>query len=71
MPPITNQTITAGYDAGNRLRTLVDSINGTISRDYDNLDRGTKETTAHREWRLRSELQTAAPQHRLSQVGRD
>jgi RHS repeat-associated protein len=38
-------TIGYTYDAGNRLRTAVDSASGTITRDYDNLDRLFSETT--------------------------
>jgi RHS repeat-associated protein len=33
------------YDAGNRLRQIIDSNSGTITRDYDDLDRLTLETT--------------------------
>ena len=36
---------TTTYDAGNRLRQVVDSISGTITRGYDNLDRLTSEVT--------------------------
>lgn len=39
-------TISYGYDAGNRLRSANDSASGTISRDYDDLDQLTLETTA-------------------------
>ena len=38
-------TVTYTYDAGNRLRQLVDSVSGTITLTYDNLDRLTQETT--------------------------
>jgi RHS repeat-associated protein len=38
-------TITYGYDAGNRLRTAVDSLAGSYARDYDGLDRLTLETS--------------------------
>jgi RHS repeat-associated protein len=38
-------TIDYTYDAGNRLRTAADSASGTITRDYDNLDRLFSETT--------------------------
>lgn len=44
--PTAYQNTTAyTYDIGNRLRSIVDSISGTISLDYDNLDRLTLETT--------------------------
>lgn len=40
-------TVTATtYDAGNRLRLLTDSVNGTVAHNYDDLDRLTGETTA-------------------------
>ena len=40
-------TVTATtYDAGNRLRLLTDSVNGTVVHNYDDLDRLTGETTA-------------------------
>ena len=38
-------TIGYTYDAGNRVTTLTDSANGTITRGYDNLDRITSETS--------------------------
>jgi RHS repeat-associated protein len=38
-------TITITWDAGNRPTKFVDSVNGTISRVYDGLDRLTQETT--------------------------
>jgi len=38
-------TVNYTYDAGNRLRTAVDSISGTITRGYDNLDRLTSDAT--------------------------
>jgi RHS repeat-associated protein len=41
-----SSTIAGTYDGGDRLRSAVDSANGTISDDYDNLDRLTQETTA-------------------------
>jgi len=40
-----SSTITYTYDAGNRLRAITDSANGTITRDYDDLDRPTEEVT--------------------------
>jgi len=44
-PPVYESTITYTYDAGNRLRQIVDSISGTITRDFDDLDRLKLETT--------------------------
>lgn len=38
-------TITYNYDAGNRYTSLVDSITGTITPTFDNLDRLTEEAT--------------------------
>ncbi len=38
-------TIDYGYDAGNRLTSAVDSVSGTITRAYDDLDRLVSETT--------------------------
>jgi len=38
-------TINLTLDAGNRLTQTVDSVSGTITRGYDNLDRLTSETT--------------------------
>jgi YD repeat-containing protein len=38
-------TVSYTYDTGNRLTTIVDSLNGTITRTFDNLDRLTSETT--------------------------
>src|SRR5437868_5206498 len=38
-------TLTYTYDGGNRLSQVVDSISGTITREYDGLDRLTSETT--------------------------
>jgi RHS repeat-associated protein len=38
-------TVTYTLDGGNRLRTAVDSISGTITRNYDNLDRLTSDAT--------------------------
>ena len=46
--PVGNKTLPVGiqtYDAGNRVTQIVDSINGTITRGYDGLDRLTSETT--------------------------
>jgi RHS repeat-associated protein len=47
-PPNETYTssITNTYDGGDRLRTAVDSANGTITDTYDDLDRLTQETTA-------------------------
>jgi RHS repeat-associated protein len=42
-PTAYTSTIGYTYDTGNRVRSLVDSTNGTISRDYDGLDRLTQE----------------------------
>jgi RHS repeat-associated protein len=39
-------TISYTYDAGNRMRQAVDSIAGTITRGYDDLNRLTSESTA-------------------------
>jgi len=36
-------TIQVTWDAGNRARVIVDSLNGTITRDYDDMDRLTLE----------------------------
>ena len=38
-------SITYGYDAGNRLRTAVDSIAGSYTRNYDDLDRLTSDVS--------------------------
>lgn len=38
-------TTSYNYDAGNRLRQIVDSLGGTITRTYDDLDHMTQETT--------------------------
>ncbi len=43
--PTYESTVNYTYDAGNRLRTVVDSISGTITRGYDNLDRLTSDAT--------------------------
>jgi RHS repeat-associated protein len=39
-------TIEYSYDAGDRITQIVDSVNGTIARTYDGLDRLTEETTS-------------------------
>jgi YD repeat-containing protein len=38
-------TIAYTYDAGDRQTQMVDSANGTITRQYEGLDRLTQETT--------------------------
>src|SRR5206468_1124243 len=38
-----NDAITYGFQAGDRLRSAVDSANGTISDNYDGLDRCIRE----------------------------
>jgi len=43
--PIYESTVTYSYDAGNRLTQAVDSVTGTITRGYDNLNRLTSEST--------------------------
>ncbi|HEX2829885.1 MAG TPA: hypothetical protein VHP37_26290, partial [Burkholderiales bacterium] len=45
-PNAFTSTIAYTWDKGDRLRQIVDSVNGTITRDYDDLDRLTQETTA-------------------------
>ncbi|HEY6971171.1 MAG TPA: RHS repeat-associated core domain-containing protein [Candidatus Angelobacter sp.] len=40
-----DSTISYTYDAGSRMTQAVDSVAGTITRTYDNLDRLTSETT--------------------------
>ena len=37
--------MTYSYDAGDRVTSIADSVNGTIARGYDDLDRLTSETT--------------------------
>ncbi|MES2353171.1 MAG: RHS repeat-associated core domain-containing protein [Pseudomonadota bacterium] len=44
-PTAYTSTVTYTWDAGNRVRVIVDSQNGTIRRDYDDLDRLTQEVT--------------------------
>lgn len=36
---------TSAYDAGDRLTQIADSVSGTTTRTYDNLNRLTSETT--------------------------
>lgn len=43
--PTYSSTIDLGYDLGNRLTTLTDSANGTITRTYDRLDALTSDQT--------------------------
>jgi RHS repeat-associated protein len=38
-PTAYQSTLTYSYDAGNRVTDIVDSLNGTLHRDYDGLDR--------------------------------
>ena len=40
----SSNKLTLTHDDGNRLRTLVDSVNGTIALDYDSFDRLTSES---------------------------
>ncbi len=44
-PPTYSSTVDYTYDSGNRLTAAVDSVAGTITRGYDDLDRVTSETT--------------------------
>jgi RHS repeat-associated protein len=44
-PATYESTIGYGYDAGNRLRTVTDSLNGTITLSYDGVDRLTQEVS--------------------------
>jgi len=43
--PTYESTITYNYDAGNRYTSVVDSVTGTITPTFDNLDRLTEEVT--------------------------
>lgn len=43
--PTYESTITYNYDAGNRYISVVDSVSGTITPTFDNLDRLTEEVT--------------------------
>jgi RHS repeat-associated protein len=43
--PTYESTITYNYDAGNRYASVVDSVTGTITPAFDNLDRMTQEVT--------------------------
>ena len=45
-PTAYQNTIGYTYDAGNRITSLTDTANGTITRGYDTLDRMTSETRA-------------------------
>lgn len=45
-PTAYTSTIAYTLDAGNRVRSLIDSANGTVTRDYDTLDRPTQEVNA-------------------------
>jgi RHS repeat-associated protein len=40
-----SSTVTITWDAGNRPRQFVDSVSGNLTRDYDNLDRLTREVS--------------------------
>lgn len=42
---VYESTINYTYDAGNRIRTVVDSLAGTITLDYDNFDRMRSQTS--------------------------
>ncbi|MGC4062293.1 MAG: RHS repeat-associated core domain-containing protein [Aquabacterium sp.] len=44
-PTAYTSTVTLTWDKGNRLTQIVDSVSGTITRAYDDLDRMTSETT--------------------------
>jgi len=44
-PGAFKSTVTNTWDAGDRLTQVVDTVSGTITRVYDNLDRLTSETT--------------------------
>jgi RHS repeat-associated protein len=44
-PTAYTSTITLTWDKGNRLRQIADSVHGTTTRDYDDLDRLIKEVT--------------------------
>jgi len=44
--PTYDSTITFSYDAGDRLTSVVDSVAGTITPTFDNLDRLTEEQTS-------------------------
>ncbi|PYU24973.1 MAG: hypothetical protein DMG30_06785, partial [Acidobacteria bacterium] len=44
--PTYDSTINYSYDAGNRLSSAVDSVAGTITPTFDNLDRLTKEVSS-------------------------
>ncbi len=45
-PTAYTSTIAYTLDAGNRVRSLADSVSGTLTRDYDTLDRPTQEANA-------------------------
>jgi YD repeat-containing protein len=43
--PAYESTVNHAYDAANRVTQIADSISGTITRDYDGLDRLVSEST--------------------------
>ena len=43
--PVYESTVTLGYDAGNRVTSVVDSLAGSITRTYDGMDGVTSESS--------------------------